>query len=207
MALAGGVLHQQHLARADGAALAVAGRDLHGAVEVDDVLAAGCGMPVEVVVGGRLAEDDAGRRQPRGELGEVALLDPGHLDVAEMRFTLGVGIEIVNTHAAPPGHLGTRVQWEQGISARRGACQDARRQAAASSMATSPQPSMTPLRAWRPVSQFMPIRLPVMTIWPAASACRARPSPAAASAGRRWDRRSCPRCAPCRRPAGGRAAP
>ena len=37
-------------------------------------------------------------------------------------------------------------------------------QAAASLIATSPRPSIIPLSSWRPVSQFMPIRLPVMTI-------------------------------------------
>jgi hypothetical protein len=43
MALAAGVLDQEHLAGADDAALAVAGRDLHAAVEVDDILAARAG--------------------------------------------------------------------------------------------------------------------------------------------------------------------
>src|SRR5262249_45752480 len=42
-------------------------------------------------------------------------------------------------------------------------------QAAASLIATSPKPSMIPLSSRLPVSQFMPIKLPVMIIWPAAS--------------------------------------
>ena len=47
MALAAGVLDQDHLAGADDAALAVARGDLHAAVEVDDVLPARRGVPVE----------------------------------------------------------------------------------------------------------------------------------------------------------------
>src|SRR2546430_8614772 len=96
MALAAGVLDQEHLAGADDAALAVAGRDLHAAVEVDDILAARGGVPVEVVVAGRLAEDDAGGLQPLGELAEVPLLDPLHLDVAEVRLPLRIDVDIVN---------------------------------------------------------------------------------------------------------------
>src|SRR5213595_9464 len=78
MTLAAGVLDQEHLAGTDDPALAVAGRDLHAAVKIDDVLAARGGVPVEVVVSGRLAEDDAGGLQPLGKLAEVALLDPLH---------------------------------------------------------------------------------------------------------------------------------
>ena len=102
MTLAAGVLDQDHLAGADDPALAVAGGDLHAAVEVDDVLAAGCGMPVEIVVAGGLAEDDAGGRQPRRVLAELPLLDPLHLDVAKVRFALCIDVEIVNAHAVPP---------------------------------------------------------------------------------------------------------
>ena len=98
MALAAGVLDQEHLAGADDAALAVAGGDLHAAVEVDDVLAARGRVPVEVVVAGGLAEDDAGGRQPLGVLAELPLLDPLHLDVAKMRLAFGIDVEIVNAH-------------------------------------------------------------------------------------------------------------
>src|SRR5262245_27079207 len=49
VALAADVLHQEHLAGADDAALAVAGRDLHAGVEIDDVLAPGRGVPVQVI--------------------------------------------------------------------------------------------------------------------------------------------------------------
>src|SRR5438552_3935904 len=98
MTLAAGVLDQDHFAGADDAALAVAGRDLHAAVEVDDVLAARGWMPVEIVIPGGLAEDDAGGRQPRRVLAELPFLDPLHLDVAKMRFALCIDVEIVNAH-------------------------------------------------------------------------------------------------------------
>src|SRR5262252_1158951 len=99
MALAAGVLDEQHLTCTDDAALAVACGDLHAAIEIDDVLAAGGRMPIEVVIGRSLAEDDAGGGQARRELAEVALLDPGHLNVAEVRLAVGVNVEIVNAHA------------------------------------------------------------------------------------------------------------
>src|SRR4051812_37727997 len=62
MALAVGVLHQEHLTRSDDALLAVARGDLDGAVEVDDVLPPRRGMPRIIVGAGRLAKDDAGCR-------------------------------------------------------------------------------------------------------------------------------------------------
>src|SRR5438105_3366900 len=62
MSLAGGVLDQDHFAGADHAGLAVARGYLHAGIEVDDVLPARRRVPVEVVVGLDLAEDDAGGR-------------------------------------------------------------------------------------------------------------------------------------------------
>ena len=54
------------------------------AFEIDDVLSARSGMPVDIVLGLGLAEDYAGGRQAFGELAASALLDPLHFDVAEM---------------------------------------------------------------------------------------------------------------------------
>src|SRR5690349_15576388 len=68
LALAGGVLDQDHLADADHPALAVAGGYLHPGVEIDDVLAARGGMPIDVVFSLGLAEDDPGSRQALGKL-------------------------------------------------------------------------------------------------------------------------------------------
>src|SRR5580765_7010408 len=102
MALAVGVLDQEHLARADDALLAVARRDFHGAVEIDDVLAARCRMPRIVVGARRLAEDDAGRLEGVRRLPARALVLPLDLDVAEMRFALGVDVEVMDAHAIPP---------------------------------------------------------------------------------------------------------
>jgi hypothetical protein len=52
-------------------------------------------MPVDVVLGLGLAKDDAGGRQALGQFAAARLLDPFHLDVAEMRLAAGVGIEVV----------------------------------------------------------------------------------------------------------------
>src|SRR5882762_11136474 len=103
--LAGCVLDQDHLTGSDLAALAVAGGDLHTGVEIDDVLAPGCGMPVEIVGRRDLAEDDAGRRQALGELARARLLDPLDLDVAEVRLAARVGVEAVYPHSIPPSRL------------------------------------------------------------------------------------------------------
>src|SRR5437773_2059814 len=67
VALAGRVLDQDHLAGADASRLAVARGDLDARVEVDDVLASRRGVPVEVVVGLHLAEDDPVGREPLGQ--------------------------------------------------------------------------------------------------------------------------------------------
>jgi len=50
--LAGRVLDQDDLASADHPALAVARGDLHPGIEVDDVLPARRGVPIELVLGG-----------------------------------------------------------------------------------------------------------------------------------------------------------
>src|SRR5271169_1901400 len=63
MALAGGVLDQDHFAAADYAALTVTGGYFDAGVEIDDVLSARRRVPVDVVFGLRLTEDDTGRRQ------------------------------------------------------------------------------------------------------------------------------------------------
>src|ERR1039458_2276787 len=104
VALAGDVLDQDDLAGADHAGLAVAGGDLHAGVEVDDVLAARRRMPIQVVVAGGLAEDNAGGGQTHAEFAGVAGFDPFDLDVTEVGLTVGGGVEIVDTHgrAASP---------------------------------------------------------------------------------------------------------
>ena len=63
MALAADVLDEDDLAGADLPSLAVAGGDLHAAVQIDDVLAARRRMPGQIVIPRRLAENDAGGRQ------------------------------------------------------------------------------------------------------------------------------------------------
>src|SRR5581483_8040176 len=75
--LARDVLDEKHLAGVDDPLLAVARRDLNRAVQVDDVLAARRGVPVEIVVARGLAEDDAGGGEA---LGELAVLRSGGID-------------------------------------------------------------------------------------------------------------------------------
>src|SRR5215469_3260612 len=101
MALAPSVLHEHDLARLHPAHLAVARGELHARVQVDDVLAPRRGMPVEVVLAGHLAEDDAGgglpgRHAPGGR-GRLEL----DLDVLEVRLAFLVGVEPDDLHRAP----------------------------------------------------------------------------------------------------------
>src|ERR1700736_1599422 len=98
MALAGRVLDQDYLAGADHPALAVAGGDFDPGVEIDDVLPARCGGPVDVVLGLGFAKDDAVGWQAFGQFAAAPLLDPLDFDVAEMRLAAGIGIEIVYAH-------------------------------------------------------------------------------------------------------------
>src|SRR5437867_13447752 len=93
MALAGGVLDEDDLARADLARLAIARGDLHARVEVDDVLAPRRGVPVQIVVGLGLAEDDPGRRQTLGRLARAPARGALDLDVPEMHPALRADVE------------------------------------------------------------------------------------------------------------------
>src|SRR5438128_5377259 len=95
------VLDEDHFAGADPARLAVARGELHARVEVDDVLPPRGRMPVEVVLGLDLAEDDpgggkAGRQPPgAGRFGE------GNLHVLEVRLAARVDVEPVDLHGTP----------------------------------------------------------------------------------------------------------
>src|SRR5712691_1671817 len=98
VALACGVLDQNDLAGADDPALAIARRDLDSRIEVDDVLAAGRRMPVEIIGGRHLAEDDPGGGQALGQLPRARLFGPLDGDIPEVRLPARVGVEIVNAH-------------------------------------------------------------------------------------------------------------
>jgi hypothetical protein len=80
VALAGSVLDQDHFADPNHAALAVARCYLHPGVDIDDVLPARGGMPMDVVLGLGLAKDDPGSGQALGELAASPLLDPLDFD-------------------------------------------------------------------------------------------------------------------------------
>jgi hypothetical protein len=59
-------------------------------------------MPIDVVFGLGLAEDDTGGWQALGKFAASPLLDPLHVDVAEMRLAAGIGIQVVNAHRLSP---------------------------------------------------------------------------------------------------------
>src|SRR5215469_7949234 len=100
MAFAGDVLHQHDLAGTDHPCLTVACRDLHAAVKVDDVLPPRRRMPGQIIIARGLTEDDAVRRQTRGELAEIPFLHPLHLDIAPVRLALRITINVVYPHLA-----------------------------------------------------------------------------------------------------------
>src|SRR5580658_1526460 len=96
VAFAGRVLDRDDLAGRDKATFAVARGQLYPGVEIDDVLAARRRVPAEIVLGLGLAKDDAGRRQFLRQFAAAPLLGPIDLDVAEMRLTTGVGVEVMD---------------------------------------------------------------------------------------------------------------
>src|ERR1051326_7645759 len=98
MPLAGRVLDEDDFAGADHPRLAVARGYLHPGIEIDDVLPARRRVPVEIVIGLHLAENDAGGGQSFRQFPGAALLDPLDLDVAEMRLALGIGVQVVDPH-------------------------------------------------------------------------------------------------------------
>src|SRR5256885_9987730 len=98
MALAGRVLDENDLTRADLARLAVAGGYLHAGVEVDDVLAARRVVPVEIVGRRHLAEDEARRRPAVGNPSRPAALRGLALDAPAKRTAPGVHREDLKPH-------------------------------------------------------------------------------------------------------------
>src|SRR5262245_13563672 len=103
MALAGDVLDEDDFASADDPALTVARSELHAGIEVHDVLTARREMPVEVILGHGLAENDSVGGQPFRELAAAPLFGPFDLDVAEVRLTIRVGVQVVDTHLVSLG--------------------------------------------------------------------------------------------------------
>src|SRR5436853_228119 len=65
-------------------------------------LPARCRMPGVVVAAGRLAEDDAGRREGRRGLAAGTLVLPFDLDVAEASLALVIDVEVMDAHEFLP---------------------------------------------------------------------------------------------------------
>src|SRR5882762_9845651 len=96
------ILDQIDLAGPDNSCFAIAGGDLMGGVQIDDVLSPGRAVPVENPIAGCRAKYDAGRwKEPR--YGSVRACF-GQLDfyVAEVGFAAFICVEIVNAHRLCP---------------------------------------------------------------------------------------------------------
>ena len=104
MPFAGDVLDQDDLSGADDTHLTVAGCQLDGGVEVDDVLSARGRMPGAVMLRLGLTENDAMGFLKDGGFPFRPLLRPIDGNVSPMRLAVGVAIEIVNMnpHQPPP---------------------------------------------------------------------------------------------------------
>src|SRR5262249_28223768 len=93
---------QQYFPRPDDTRLAIAGRNLDTIIEVDDVLPAGCRMPIQVIGGWHFPENNPGGREALGESPSRGGLDIFHVRLGKVRFTFVVGIESVDFHRFPP---------------------------------------------------------------------------------------------------------
>lgn len=98
MSLAGRVLDEDYLAGLDDAALTVARSEFDTGIEIHHVLGARRRMPVEFVLGHRLAKDGSCRGQRLGKLAVGLLFGPFDFDVPEVRFFVRIGLQVVNTH-------------------------------------------------------------------------------------------------------------
>src|SRR3989441_4236983 len=101
MPLAPRVLDEEHFAGADAARLAVTRGDLYARVEIDDVLPPRGRMPVEVVVGRHLAEDDSRGGEARRQPARAGRFRGGGFHVLEGRLAVLVGGEPVGLHGTP----------------------------------------------------------------------------------------------------------
>src|SRR2546425_4086054 len=101
MPLAPRVLDEEHFAGADAARLAVTRGDLYARVEIDDVLPPRGRMPVEVVVGRHLAEDDSRGGEARRQPARAGAVPGGGVPVLRRRFAGLVGLEPVGLPGTP----------------------------------------------------------------------------------------------------------
>ena len=88
MPLTGDIIYQNDLARRDNTGFAIAGRELRAGVQIDDVLAAGGRVPVQVIIARRFTENNARRGQGRGIFAEISFRLPLDLYIAKMRLAM-----------------------------------------------------------------------------------------------------------------------
>jgi hypothetical protein len=102
MALAVQVLHQIDLPSADSSCLAIAGCDLMGGIEIDDILPSGCPMPAEVPISRGSAKYDACRWElfRYGPIGTC--FSQFNFDVAKVCIAILVCVKIVDAHSLVP---------------------------------------------------------------------------------------------------------
>src|SRR2546429_9087456 len=95
------VLDEDDLAGADAACFAVARGDLHARVEIDDVLSPWGRVPVQVVVGRHLTEDDPRGGEARRQPPRAGRLRERGLHVLEVGLAVRVDVKPVGLHGAP----------------------------------------------------------------------------------------------------------
>jgi hypothetical protein len=102
MALAVQVLHQIDLPSADSSCLAIAGCDLMGGIEIDDILPSGCPMPAEIPISRGSAKYDACRWElfRYGPIGTC--FSQFNFDVAKVCIAILVCVKIVDAHSLVP---------------------------------------------------------------------------------------------------------
>ena len=98
MPFARGVLDENHLARRNRAGFAVAGRDLHAVVKIDDVLAARRRMPVQIIIRRNFPKDNACRRQALRQASGVSGLYVFDVNVLKVRDAVFILVQSMDFH-------------------------------------------------------------------------------------------------------------
>ena len=97
MALSGSVLSQDYLARADQPPLSVACSNFNRSLKIDDVLASGRVVPLQIVASVGYPKSHARDRYGIGDLAGGATAGPLDVKIANMRLTICVRVDVVNS--------------------------------------------------------------------------------------------------------------
>src|SRR4051794_2470657 len=102
VALSGGVVGEQHIARPEAAHRSIPELDLHRAAQRDDELAPWRRVEVDGSAGRSAPEDHASRRYEPGEPAVLRLV-LGDLEVLEVRLAVVAGVDPRHLHARSVG--------------------------------------------------------------------------------------------------------